>query len=60
MNFRQWLETGDLNAYGVDDQNDGKVSYYRPLKEPRKKTRKGEKIEKLFKGKMGGGKVKSV
>ena len=51
MNFRLWLqETGDLNAYGIDDQESGKVSKYRPLKEPRKKTKLGKKVEKLFKG----------
>lgn len=51
MNFRAWLqETGDLNAYGIDDQESGKDSKYHPLKEPRKKTKLGKKIEKLFKG----------
>jgi 8-oxo-dGTP pyrophosphatase MutT (NUDIX family) len=51
VNFRIWLqETGDLNSYGIDDQDNGKFSRYRPPKEPLKKTRMNKKIEKLFKG----------
>lgn len=51
MSFREWLkfqETGDLNAYGVDDQDQGKLSVYRPPKG--RKSKKTRKVDKLFKG----------